>query len=393
MNLEMFFQKFGFKAVNSNMELLSPAVNVKSVTFKSTKTLFSGMILLLSLVLNGCQKVLEEIREHHSTNAVSYKQTNLVSDTAYFNASILDPTLVNAWGIAINPSGIFWISANGAGLSEVYDKTGTKKRAPVATPSQGMLNGGKPTGQVFNNTPDFIIPANGLAARFIFAGEDGKIYAWNSGDSTRTVALSTTDAVYKGIELAKDGGQNFLYLTDFHNGKIDVYDKNFALVTTKPFKDPYIPAGFAPFNIRLIDSVLYVTYAKQLGPENKDDQKGIGNGFVSLFKTDGKFIKRFASHGKLNSPWGIDKAPEGFGLGKNIILVGNFGDGRINVYEKGKNEFLGQLNDYGLPISIDGLWAITFPDGNVPGDDPNKLYFTAGPFDESHGLFGYLSKR
>jgi uncharacterized protein (TIGR03118 family) len=157
--------------------------------------------------------------------------------------------------------------------------------------------------------------------------------------------------------------------------------------------DPMIPAGFAPFNIRLIDSVLYVTYAKQLGPENKDDEKGAGNGYVNIFNTSGSLVKRFASQGKLNSPWGIEKAPEGFGQGKRVILIGNFGDGHINVYEEGEGEFLRPLTNYGKPVWIDGLWAITFPDNNVPGDDPNKLYFTAGPNDEGHGLFGYLTKQ
>ena len=157
--------------------------------------------------------------------------------------------------------------------------------------------------------------------------------------------------------------------------------------------DPKIPMGYAPFNIRLIDSVLFVTYAKQEMPEKKDDQKGIGNGYVNVFKTNGWLIRRFASKGKLNSPWGIEKAPETFGQGKNIILVANFGDGHINVYDKFEGEFLRTLKYNGMPVWIDGLWAITFPDGNIPGDDPNKLYFTAGPVDESHGLFGYLMKQ
>jgi uncharacterized protein (TIGR03118 family) len=184
-----------------------------------------------------------------------------------------------------------------------------------------------------------------------------------------------------------------LFATDFHNGKIDVFDKGFNLVTSKPFMDSSIPSGFAPFNIRLLDGVLYVTYAKQLAPDNHDDQKGPGNGYVDIFKTDGSLLKRFVSRGKLNSPWGIEKATIGFGQGKDAILIANFGDGHINVFVKEDGEFVRPLESKGKPLAIDGLWAITFPDNRVPGDNPDKLYFTAGPNEESHGLFGYLLKK
>jgi uncharacterized protein (TIGR03118 family) len=344
---------------------------------------------VLAIVSSGCKKLQNELQNElpgKIINPVNYVQTNLVSDTVSNNAARLDSTLSNAWGVAINPAGIFWINVNGTDGSEIYDKTGVAKRPPVKVPA--------PSGIVFNATTDFMITASSQVPKFIFASENGKIYAWASGDTARTVAdRSAGGSVYKGLELANDGTANFLFATDFHNGKIDVFDKNYNLVASKPFMDPMIPAGFAPFNIRLIDSVLYVTYAKQLGPENKDDEKGAGNGYVNIFNTSGSLVKRFASQGKLNSPWGIEKAPEGFGQGKRVILIGNFGDGHINVYEEGEGEFLRPLTNYGKPVWIDGLWAITFPDNNVPGDDPNKLYFTAGPNDEGHGLFGYLTKQ
>jgi uncharacterized protein (TIGR03118 family) len=344
------------------------------------------VLTLVTMMSSGCQKLRNDLLDEFpvpGNKVVNYAKTVLVADTTGYNAARIDSTLKNAWGIAINPSGIFWINVNGTDGSEIYDLNGVAKRPPVSVPS--------PSGIVFNNTTDFIIPASGTPAKFIFASENGKIYAWNSGDSAMTVVNRTAwNSVYKGLELANDGGDNFLYATDFRNSKIDVFDKSFNLVTTKPFIDPMIPSGFGPFNVRLIDSVLYVTYAKLLPPENLDDDKGLGNGYVDIFKTDGSYVKRFASQGTLNSPWGIEKAPEGFGQGKNAILIGNFGDGRINVFENKKCEFVRQLKSYGMPLAIDGLWAITFPDNNVPGDNPDKLYFTAGPNDESHGVFGYL---
>jgi uncharacterized protein (TIGR03118 family) len=343
------------------------------------------VLIVLTMISLSCERLLDEFPSPGGGHIVNYMQTNLVSDTAVFNAARLDSTLSNAWGIAINPNGILWINANGTDFSEVYDKNGIPKRLPVSVPT--------PSGIVFNSTSDFIIPATGQVSKFIFGSENGKIYAWSSGDSARTVVdRSAMNAVYKGIELANDGSANFLFATDFHNGKIDVFDMSFNLIATKPFTDPMIPAGFAPFNIRLIDGDLYVTYAKQLAPDNHDDQKGPGNGYVNIFKTDGSLLKRFASEGTLNSPWGIEKAPQGFGQGKNVILIGNFGDGRINVYDAEEGEYLRQLQKSGMPVTIQGLWAITFPDNNIPGDNPNKLYFTAGPYDEAHGLFGYLTK-
>jgi uncharacterized protein (TIGR03118 family) len=368
-------------------------VNSFGIPGSGIKGVFAFLFVFL-IVLYSCNRFPDKFIPVSHESKVKYQQTNLVSDTAVFNAARLDSNLVNAWGIAINPTGKIWISSNGKGLTVVYDKDGAELRLPVAM-NVGGPNGGTPSGAVFNTTTDFIIPATGEVSKFIFAAEDGRLYAWSSGDSTRIVAdMSSTGAVYKGLEIAEDGGSNFIYATNFHNGTIDVFDKDFNFVS-KPFMDQKIPMGFAPFNIRLIDGLLYVTYAKQLAPDNHDDEKGPGNGFVDIFNTDGSLIGRLVTMGKLNSPWGIEKAPEGFGQGKNAILIGNFGDGRINVYCDINGEFKGSLKALGsdMPLSIDGLWAITFPDGRIPGDDPAKLYFTAGPFGESHSLFGYITKQ
>ncbi len=184
---------------------------------------------------------------------------------------------------------------------------------------------------------------------------------------------------------------NFIYLTDFRHGKIDILDKNFNYVTNNGFHDPNIPAGFAPFNIVNIGGKLFVTYARQKAPDDMDDQKGPGNGYVDIYDPNGTFIKRFASQGTLNSPWGLVDAPAGFADTKETILIGNFGDGRINIFDTQGN-FRSQLQSNGQPVSIDGLWAIDFLQSNMGGSPNNPLYFTAGPNEESHGLFGYLKK-
>ncbi|MDP4151781.1 MAG: TIGR03118 family protein [Bacteroidota bacterium] len=347
----------------------------------------TALAALMYLAGPGCRKT-----EIPVVLLNGFQQTNLVSDVPGW-AARTDTALVNPWGIAEAPSGPIWISDNGTGLSSILNNAGALLRPPVTIPTPDDSVGGTPTGIVFNNTSDFSFMVNKqkVASKFIFATEDGIIAAWGGGNGASVAAdQSWANAVYKGLALAQDGGNNFLYATNFHEGRIDVFDKNFQLVTGKPFHDPAIPHGFAPFNIRLIGSWLYVTYAKQKGPENKDDDAGFGNGFVDIFKTDGSLVKRFATRGALNSPWGIVQASEHVGNGmENAILIGNFGDGRINVYDD-DGRWVGPLKDNGRPISIDGLWSL---ENNLPATDSSRLYFTAGPQDESHGLFGYLQRR
>lgn len=343
-------------------------------------------IFFLSLVLlitSGC------LKDHHF-QLRDYKQVNLVSDVGGFGAMNIDKNLANAWGIAYSPSGTFWISANHTGLSTIYNRAGATLRPPVVIPSAGKAGMGAPTGIVYNPTSNFVIPSTGAASKFIFAGEDGVITAWSGGNSAVKVAdRSAFDAVYKGLAMANDGGHNFLYAANFKMNKVDVFDEKFSYVTSKQFSDPTIPAGFAPFNIRNIRGVLFVLYAKQQGPDNEDDEKGAGNGYVNIFRPNGTLIGRFASRGPLNSPWGIVPSVGSFCHIPNAILIGNFGDGRINIYgESGR--FEGQLQKHGGgAVTIDGLWAL---ENNVPGGDPEQLFFTAGPADEEHGLFGYLAR-
>lgn len=351
---------------------------------------FFIILLFFSVTNFSCQMDTAETQD--LSDVTGYQEIDLVADTVC-NSAIIDENLKNAWGIAIGSTGAFWVVANQTGLSTIYDRTGKELLAPVTIPFNGVPNGGSPTGVIFNSTTDFVIPANQQVSKFIFVAEDGTVTAWSSGSSAITVAnQSAGEAVYKGVAMAEDGGANFLYAANFKGGTIDVYDKSFNEVTTKQFVDPNIPAGFAPFNIQNIGGMLYVTYAKQLGPDNEDDERGLGNGYVDIYKPDGSLVKRFASNGNLNSPWGMALAPDGFGLGHNMILIGNFGDGKINIYDS-NGSYQGQLKDGNTVIAIDGLWEIIFPKNNIPAGDQNQLFFAAGPDDEQHGLFGYIKMR
>lgn len=321
----------------------------------------------------------------------SYDEVKLVADQSSSGAASTDPNLTNPWGIAIGGTGAFWISANHSGKSTIYDRTGASLLAAVTIPAPGSGLVGSPTGVVYNATSDFVIGVTGETSKFIFATESGTIAAWSSAGLAVTVAdRSSANAVYKGLTIANDGTANFIYAADFKNAKIDVFDHSFAYVSDKVFSDSSIPAGFAPFNVRNIGGMLYVTYAKQKGPDNEDDEAGAGNGYIDVFRPNGTLVSRFASQGSLNSPWGIAVAPAGFGLGSNAILVGNFGDGHINAFNQ-DGTVIGPLKDTSKnALTINGLWDITFPVNGVPSGDPNQLFFTAGPDDETHGIFGYL---
>ncbi|MGA2296508.1 MAG: TIGR03118 family protein [FCB group bacterium] len=351
------------------------------INISKTLPFLFAVILLLQ---TGCNK------NSTSPTMSAFTIYYLVSDTSAYQGARIDASLINAWGIDISATGVFWLSSNHGSVSTVYDVNGLMKIAPVAIPSATMPSGGAPSGLVYNSTNDFMDAVTGTKAKWIFASEDGIIAAWASGASADRLAdQSASGAVYKGIALGAVGTNNYLYLADFKGKKVDVFDKNFGIQSTFTFKDPGMPADFGPFNIKNINGQLYIAYAKPKAPEFMDDESGPGNGYVDIFNTDGTFVKRFITQGKLNSPWGIVMAPSSFGSFSNAILVGNFGDGAINAYEANGN-YLGQIADQsGNAIKIAGLWGLFFITDSSIGD-VSRLYFTAGPYEENHGLFGYI---
>ncbi|PYP59563.1 MAG: TIGR03118 family protein [Gemmatimonadetes bacterium] len=344
-----------------------------------------------AIAVAGLTSMLAACSNTTTTNVAAreYLETRLVADTAGLGAASVDSSLKNPWGMAFGPTGVLWVSDNHSGASTLYDTTGAKRALVVAVPSSGSATGGAPSGIVYNPTADFVIPGSSKAL-FIFAGEDGVISAWNAstGNATLVADRSGNGAVYKGLAMAANGGANFLFATDFKQNGVDVFDATFQFV--KSFTDSTVPAGYAPFGIQAIGGQLYVTFAKQLAPANQDDQAGPGNGYVDVFNTNGTVVKRFATRGALNSPWGVALAPAGFGGFSGDLLLGNFGDGRIGAYDPATGSFIDFLRDgTANPIVIDGLWGLTFG----PSPDSTTLFFTAGPDGEAHGLLGTLTAK
>jgi uncharacterized protein (TIGR03118 family) len=325
------------------------------------------------------------------------EQENIVADEPG-KAAATDPHLKNAWGLAFNPAGPAWVSATENGSSQVYDDAGNRLLEVAMPPKSGGTEAAPPTGQVFNRSASSAF----MGDLFIFVTEDGTIAGWQPSNATTAVNRadnSASEAIYKGVTIAAPLtalGRVQLYAANFHGGTIDVFDDHYMPVKSLgDFRDPDMPAGFAPFNVYGIGPLLLVTYAKQ-DEAGEDDVKGPGNGFVDVFSAEGFFLQRLISGGHLNSPWGLVFAPDN-DKGAIDLAVGNFGDGMINVYNlslKGIHvdaRWEGALGDTsGNPLVIDGLWALAFGSG-ASGFEADEIYFTAGPNDEANGLFGSLA--
>ncbi|BDI33768.1 hypothetical protein CCAX7_58190 [Capsulimonas corticalis] len=361
---------------------------------------------IAALLVNTIIVSVAVIAIQNGAAAQHYKQTNLVtSDQSLASAAVTDPNLINPWGVSLNPAGgALWTSNNGSGKFGLYtgDVGGSPVKVAGLAPTVPGLPGfsGSPTGQVFNGSSDFKLTSG--PARFITASEDGTLSAWNgnpSATATRVVNRSDFGAVYKGLAIGSNSNGNFLYASNFHSGKIDVYDGNFSSATLSgSFTDPNAPTDYAPFNLKAVGNRVYVTYAQQaIG--GHEEVKGIGKGFVDVFDTNGNFVSRLATGSSLgpagiaslDAPWGLAVAPSNFGKFSNDLLVGNFGSGQIDAFDPITGKFEGVLRDaHGKPIVIDGLWGLTFGNGVAAGD-LNKLYFTAGINDEAGGLLGSIA--
>ncbi len=361
--------------------------------------------------------------EHHGAGHRSHRQlfsqSNLVSDDqpGHLNAQIQDPNLINPWGVAFGPNTPFWVNNNHTGTATLYnvdpttDVTTARSLVVTIAPPQAVsgVTTASPTGIVFNSDPNpsgFLV--SGKPAIFTMDTEDGTISAWAGGTTTTLEVDNSANpahgddslppqdqsegigAVYKGLAIGTQAdGTTLLYATNFRHGTVDVFNDQWQQINS--LTDGDLPAGYAPFNAQVLGGKLFVTYAVQ-DPFKHDDVAGPGNGFVDEFSLDGKLLARVASNGPLNSPWGLAIAPSDFGKFAGDLLVGDFGDGRIDAFDLNHHDkFVGQLTGIdGKPITIGDLWALTPGNGGSAGST-GEIYFTSGVQGESQGLFGSIS--
>jgi uncharacterized protein (TIGR03118 family) len=341
-----------------------------------------------------------------TTHLSGYRQINLVSDQAG-KAQLRDRDLVNAWGLAASPGtnaspgSPLWVADNGTDKATLY--AGASATSVSKVPLVINVTGAAPTGQVFNSDSSAFVVSdshgNSGSSLFLFGTENGTIDGWapnvnpngsNPSTVTEVARNNGANAVYKGLAVAKSSAGTTLYATNFRSGRVEAYDSTFTPLELPGglFVDPALPAGYGPFGIAVIMGKLYVSFAKQDATLH-DDVPGPGHGFVDVFGTNGKFLHRLVTRGALDSPWGMALAPASFGRFGGDLLVGNFGNGWINVYNPTTGKHLGALRGTdGQPIVIDGLWGLMFGNGNAAGT--NQLIFSAGPDGESHGLLGKI---
>lgn len=355
----------------------------------------AAIVLFILVVIFGRQAAI-----HSKVSHARLEQINLVSSVPSF-APTTDEKLTDAWGLEFGHTGRVWLTGS-SGFSTVYNAEGTVvmtkdargKDVPLAVtiPSAAGTDEAAPlTGTIFSDKDDF------SGDSFVFVTEQGTIAGWHklaNGFEPLTATMHIDNfeagAVYKGAAAAKTDGRWRLYAANFAQNKVEVYDTNYKPVEVAgAFSDSSMPADFAPFNIKEIGGELYVTYAKQ-SIDKANDVQGAGNGYVNVFSTEGTLLRRFAEGGMLNSPWGMALAPKDFGALSNRLLVGNFGDGHISVFDAKSGKYLGAVkNDKGETLQIDGLWSLTFGTNNGAGKS-NELFFASGPSAEDQGLYGKL---
>lgn len=343
-----------------------------------------------------------------------FADTALASNKAGVVATTttIDANLSNPWGLVTAKGLPFWIADNNSNVASLYSGTGQiqtnavtgSATTAIAVPASATGVGANPTGQIYNGLGGFLIPTSKgqETSLFIFSGEGGTIAAWAKDSGTKAVtayddgvANGAAHAVYKGLTLGSVNGANFLYATDLHNNKVDVFDTNFAKPAAMQgkFIDPTMPAGFVPFGIAALNNQLYVTYAMQDAAMH-DETAGAGLGYVDVFDFSGNFISRFASAGPLNAPWGIAQAPAGFGSFQGDLLIGNFGDGTINIFAPNGTSLATDMGPLtvsgGAVFAVPGLWSLVFGDGD--SDKPlTTLFYTAGFADQTDGVFGSIA--
>jgi uncharacterized protein (TIGR03118 family) len=333
--------------------------------------------------------------------AQHYRQTNLVSNLSGV-ARTMDPNLQNAWGLVHGPSTPWWVSNNAGGTSTLYTGAGAIVPLVVTIPNAPSQPApGSPTGVMFNGSPTDFLLAPRKPAIFLWVTEDGTVQGWNPGVKPTTAVIEvdnsrvpnpTNGAVYKGATIVEVDGEKFILAANFRSGRVDVFDTDFEqeTISEEKFEDDHIPRGFAPFNVQGYGPNIYVTYARQNAAKH-DPVGGAGLGFVDVFSSKGSLLARLQHGDWFNAPWGVVLTPADFGEFSHTLLVGNFRGGTVAAFNPLTGHFLGNvLNPNGSTLNIDGLWALGFGNGGNSGPG-NTLFFTAGPDNETNGLFGTLT--
>jgi uncharacterized protein (TIGR03118 family) len=306
-----------------------------------------------------------------------FEKVNLTSDVQY-SAKKYDSTLKNPWGIVLM-NDTLWVAVNGSGTLQNYSLEGKLLNSVMVDASSGIS---APTGLVKYHKDKFLITDGtvSLPSKLITVTENGTIngYNYEVNKMHTKIAFSDPTKVFKGCDIYN----GMLYVTNFASGHVEIYNGSWTFM--KHFTDPALFAiGYAPYNVKIIDKKVFVCFAEQDSAKH-DGIPGIGNGYVDVFDLSGSLDLRFSSRDSLNEPWAI--IPYCIDINKkkkNVVVIGNFGDGRINIFSS-NGKLIGCATDCrGNPYTLDSLWGLT-------KDYDENIYFAAGINNESDGMIGIL---
>lgn len=323
-----------------------------------------------------------------------WKINSLVSNHINWAAHV-DLDLINPWGIVIYNNQLFVACGSTDNITN-YDLFGNKILATVSVRNSAH-NSSFPTGIAINcgggfTTSNGTISKSGL---LLTATEHGTVHSYNPSIDAATLyspivlnqQLTGEVSVFRGLAIAN----NILYLANFFQGVIDVFDSNYNRLLGFHFIDgdsvDPIPLDYGPTNIVHIGCFMYVLYARKDNNVTVQDLDGPGHGFISVFNLDGSWVKRFTSRGVLNSPWAMIPAPCECGFPPGSFLVGNNGDGRINVFDCAGRYVGPMLSQTGLPLYIEGLWGLA-----PLYTDFSEIFFASAPDENVDGLIGSITK-
>ena len=338
----------------------------------------------------GCNNIPITSPNTAPRSVVTWNLNYLVSNRQNL-ASHQDLLLLNPWGIILYNNQL-WVVNNSSDTITNYDLFGNRLLGSISTRS-AFQNASQPTGIAVNCGGGFNVANNsiGRSSQFVICGEHGTVQAYspwvNPTQAFLVLNMQLTGevSVYKGLAIAND----ILYICDFFQGHIDVFDSNYNRLTGFPFIDndmiSPIPITYSPYNIVHIGCYLYVLWAEKDPNLPMTTTDGPGHGYISVFNLDGSFVKRFTTRGALNSPWAMIPAPCVCGIPPGSFLVGNNGDGRINIFDCNGSWVGPMLGQSGLPIVIDGLRGLA-----PHYTEFAEVFYTASPDQNIDGFLGSL---
>ena len=205
---------------------------------------------------------------------------------------------------------------------------------------------------------------------------------------------SASGAVYKGLTTMSDR----LYATDFHNGRVDVFDASFKPVTTATFTDPKLPKGYAPFGIQALAGSIFVTYAKQDAREEGRRRRATGSATSTSSRrtaSSSRASRPAAGRTRRRTRRGAlplrRRASACSRATSSSATSATAASARTRIAAAASGSSRASCATATRRSSRStGLWAIAFGNG-AAGGPTTSLYFAAGPGGEAHGLFGSIT--